>query len=592
MARFLVLLLYPFLLFSSSLMFLKYDKLVSSSNGDKIGNTLGYDLERLNPDFFGAIKIDKLLKSKSNIVINAANKLSWPGGADRSSPFYTSGYWSDNKKNNRVLLYSSEVALNEGTTLRFSISCGYIKREDSASLALYAYDNNVNRWIKVAYLTDFYSSYVGSNRGYTMVKFHINSNAEIYGNHRFTLIDGSVESDNDSDGHIPANTLLAFGNGVDSSGNIINFKLLPKIFPKNCDCLCESKIKLDEVMGGVNDYLKAPLRGVGEVSLLEFVDGWDAKVVHFTKNKRYYSPASSFIDISETFQRRRFVSEGNDTNFENDTYPLRSVFAIHLENMAEYGVDISSRNDLFKIKVNAPDKCAVKGVYFYTLGDDFKYKKMKMFKKDDGWSFLGVLKNFPFYINNDSNDWNRVVIEVSGDKPICQTLWRVDFSIIPNETKKEKELLKAANAADWRVNGIRFIIPYMSVDKDYGTFLVITNLSDKKLNVYMDVYGDGGREEGVSQNSYYLDIKLEDIPRRSTRIYFPKDFTDAIWRKFPHFKAYRYLAKFIVTAKREEEIEAAAFQQDGKSGKRSIPVLRESLHQNEDGEWVGHRFSE
>ncbi len=590
MARFFLIFLMPLYLFSSSLFLLKYDKLIPSM-GDSIGNTAGYNLKDLQHDYVEPVRIDKLLADKSNIVINIADKLSWPGGADRSSPFYTAGYWKDSDKNNRVLLYYSDVALDSGTSLKFSISCGYIRKPQRGSLALYAYDNNLNRWIKVGFLIDFHKTYVNSNEGFTMVRFSVNSNYEVRGDHRFTLADGSVENEDDSNGHIPPNTLLAFASEVDGSGNIKRFEILPKKFRKNCDCFCDMKIKLDYVLGGVNDYLEAPLRGVKEVSLLKFTDGWSAKVTHFTKAKRYFSPATSFIDISKWVNRKRFIPEGNDTNFENDTYSLRSLFAIHLENRAEYGVAIDSLNDLFKIRVNAPDKCAVKEVDFYTLNSDFSYKKMKMFKDSKGWYFLGILKKFPFYINNSTNDWNRIVIEVNSKDTICQTLWRVDFSIVPNETKKEKKLLNAEVAADWRVNGARFIVPYMSVDKDYGTFLVITNLSDKRVNVYMDVYGDGGKSEGVAQNSYYLDIKLGDIPKRSTRIYFPKDFTDAIWKKFPYFKAYRYLAKFLVTAK-DDDIEAAAFQQDGNSGKRSIPVLRESLHRDENGKWVGHSYSE
>ncbi len=592
MPKFLVLFLFPLLLFSSEMMFIKYDKLTSTL-GDRVGNTLGYDVRDLSVEYTGPIKIDKLLKSKSNIVVNASNKLSWPGGADRGGRFFLNGYDSDNEKSNRVLAYYSDVSLSQGTTLKFSLSCGQIKAPDyGRSLNLYAYDNNVNRWIKVGFLIDFYEVYNGSNRGYTMVMFSINSNSERGGDHRFTLANGTIENENDSNGHIPANTLLAFGSGIDSNGNIENFELLPKRFSESCTCLCDMKIKLEDVVGGVNSHLDAPKRGVSEVSLLTFADGWEAKVTHFTKEKRYYSPASSLIDTSEIINRRRFVPEGNDTNFNEDTYALRSLFAIHLENRAEYGIDISTRNDLFKIRLDKSDKCAIRSVSFYTLDkSSLSYKKREMYKDANGWYFESNFESFPFQINNDQNDWNRIVIEVDDKHTICQGLWRVDFSIIPNETKKENKLLDKTPAADWKVDGMKFIVPYMSVDKDYGTFLVITNLSDKKVNLYMDVYGDGGKNEGAAQNYYYIDIKLPDIPKRSTRIYFPKDFTDAIWKKYPNFKAYRYMAKFIATAK-DDEIHAAAFQQDGNTGKRSIPVLKESLHQNESGEWVGSRFRE
>jgi len=574
-------------LFASEILLIKYDKLTNSS-GDSIGNTAGYDLTKLNYDYKEPIKIDKLLKNYPNLSINIADKSTWSGGADKNSPLYRNGFWSDNKKNNRLLAYYSDVILSRGTTLKFVLECGEIKVPSSGAVELYAYDNNVNRWIKVGFLIDFKTVYNYSNKGYTFLRFSINSTSERGGDHRFTLADGSIENEDDSDGHLPAKTLLAFASKVDSNGNISELEILPKRFTK-CECLCDMKIDMTEAIDGPNSSLQAPLRGVKPISLLTFSDGWKAKITHFENGKRIYSPASSLIDISENVERRRFVPEGNDTSFLNDTYTLRSVFAIHLENEAEYGIDINSVNDLFKIRLKKDSYCAVRSVSFYTLNDSGRFVKREMYKDGEGFYFKSDFKDFPFQINNQTNDQNRVVIEVDGSHTICQGVWRVDFSIYPTKiNNRELKLLEDENGADWRVDGMKFIVPYLNTDPNFGTFLVVTNKSDKSVNVYMDVVGDGGRNEGVANLSRYINIKLSDIPRRSTRIYFPNDFKEAILKKYPSFKAYRYFASFIVTAN-ENDIEAAAFQQDGNSGKRSVSVLTESLHM-ENGKWKGHLF--
>ncbi len=593
--RFLLFLSIPASLFCSGMVFVKYDKLVTTSNGKSVGNTAGFNIKDLTVEFTGAIKIDKLLKNKYNLSVNSADKSVWPGGADTSSAFYTNGYWSDTKKNNRLLGYYSDVGLSRGTSLKFAFECGQLRKPQGGDVTLYAYDNNVNRWIKVSSTIDFTTVYNGSNIGYTMLRFSINSNSQVIGDHRFTLIDGTIENENDSDGHIPANTLLAFASSTNSIGNINRLDILPRHYQK-CECLCDMTISLKEAIGGVHSPLEAPLKGVKPIPLLTFSDGWNAKVIHFTKGKRYYSPASSTIDISETAKRERFVSEGNDTNFQEDTYTYKSVFALHLENEAEYGVSIDSVNDVFRIKVNRASKCALRSISFYTLVNEgtIHLKKREMYKdkKSSGYIFESNLKNFPFYINNSTNDWNRIVIEVDAKNPICQGMWRVDFSITPNEAdKEEQKLLQNADAADWKIDGMKFIVPYLNTDLNYGTFIIITNRGDKKVSVYMDVYGDGQKDEGMASNSYYTNIRLGDIPRRSTRIYFPKDLNQAIWQRFPAFRAYRYMAQFIVGAP-QNDIEAAAFQQDGGNGKRSIPVLTESLHKDQNGKWVGHRFHE
>ncbi len=574
-------------IFASEILLIKYDKLTNSS-GDSIGNTAGYDLTKLNYDYKEPIKIDKLLKNSPNLSINIADKSSWKGGVDKNSPLYQNGFWSDNKKNNRLLGYYSDVGLDRGTTLKFVLDCGQIKVPSYGAVELYAYDNNINRWIQVGFLIDFNYVYNYSNKGYTFLRFSINSTSERGGDHRFTLVDGTIENEDDSDGHLPAKTLLAFASEVDLNGNISKLEILPKRFDK-CECFCDMKINLTEVVDGPNSSLQAPLRGVKPISLLTFSNGWSAKVTHFENGKRIYAPATSFIDIAENIERRRFVAEGNDSAFLNDTYPLRSVFALHLENEAEYGIDINSVNDLFKIRVKGDNYCAVKDVSFYTLNDNGTLVKREMYRDKDGFYFKSNLKKFPFQVNNQTNDQNRIVIEVDGRHTICQGMWRVDFSIYPTKiNNKEIKLLEDEDAADWRVEGMKFILPYLNVDVNYGTFLVITNKSDKSVNVYMDVIGDGGKNGGVATSSRFINIKLPDIPRRSTRIYFPRDFNKAILSKYPSFKAYRYFASFIVTAN-DNDIEAAAFQQDGNNGKRSVPVLTESLHL-ENGKWKGHLF--
>ena len=172
-------------------------------------------------------------------------------------------------------------------------------------------------------------------------------------------------------------------------------------------------------------------------------------------------------------------------------------------------------------------------------------------------------------------------------------MWRISLDVTPSTSNiGTLKLLSVADATDWKMEGMEFIIPYLNTNTDYGTYIVMTNQSDKEAEVYMDVYGDAQKNEGKAQNAYYTNISIGSIPRRSTRIYFPKDLNQAILSRFPSFKAYRYLGKFLVLTEDENNIFIAAFQKDGANGKRSIPVLTKSLQMETNSTTKGYRFHE
>ena len=572
---------------ASEILFLKYDKLITASDGSNDGNTTGYDLTSLNADYFGAIKTDRLLAKVPNFSINAVDKTSWGGGADTTSFFYKNLYWEDNEKNNRLLAYYSDVSLSRGTTLKFELSCGRIQKPESGNIYLYAYDNNVSRWIRVGSVVDMKTSKEGSETGYEMIRFKIDSQTETSGDHNFTLVNGNGENFYDKDGSIPPKTLLAFGESVNSEGNISKLNLLIDKEDK-CGCLCDMKIKLTDARDQTGSALSAPLNGVKETSLLTFVDGWEAKVTHPEKGKRVYGNGDSKIDISKEGQRKRFVSEEDNTTSEAvDTYTYYSLFQIHLKNQAEAGIDLKSKNDTFKLTLNRAKYCAVDNVGLYTLVNDgtvhLKGYGFNYDPKSHNFVFEGNFQDHPLQINNSKVDWNQIVITVTGRDVICQGMWRISLEVTPSTPNiGTLKLLDVADATDWKMEGMEFIIPYLNTDIDYGTYIVMTNQSDKEAEVYMDVYGDARKNEGKAQNARYTNIFIGSIPKRSTRIFFPKDLNRAILSRFPSFKAYRYLGKFLVLTEDENNIFVAAFQKDKANGKRSVPVLTKSLQMDSD----------
>ncbi len=588
--------------YGSEILLLKYDKLITQSDGTSEANTTGYDLTSLNNEYFSPIKVDKLLLDSTDFSINIANKTSWSGGADTTSLFYTNGYWEDNEKNSRLLAYYSDSALPKDSTLKFKLSCGEIEKLEDKSISLYAYDNNVSRWIKVGFLSDMQTSKSNQKEGYDMMMFKLNSQLESSGDHNFTRVDGKGESEDDSNGDIPSKTLLAFGQELTNDGNISKLNLLLKKDNK-CGCVCDMQIELTEARDTTGSRLYAPLNGDVKTKLLTFVEGWEAKITHPHKGERVYGYANSKIDISKEAKRKRFVSkEDNQTGEAEDTYKYYSLFQIHLKNNAEVGIDLKSKNDTFKITLNRGRYCAIKDVGLYTLVHDTNFH-LKGYgfiydEKSHNFIFEGNFKDHPIQINNSKVDWNKIVISVTGRDVICQGMWRVSLDITPSTAGiGTLNLLSVENSTNWKMDGMEFIVPYLNTDINYGTYIVITNISDKNADVYMDVFGDNQKNEGAAQNAYYTNIPLGVIPRRSTRIFFPKDLNKAILSYYPAFKAYRYLGHFLVTVEDENLIEAAAFQKDGKNGKRSIPVLTRSLQietqdNNITATYSGHRFHE
>jgi len=551
----------------------------------------------LNADYFGAIKVDKLLVNTPNFSINTVDKTSWSGGADTTSTFYTNHYWDDNEKNNRLLAYYSSATLAKDTTLRFELNCGEIQKPESGNIYLYAYDNNISNWIKVGSVIDMKTSANYSNTGYDMIRFKVNSQMQTSGDHNFTLADGEGENTDDSSGLIPSKTLLAFGESVTADGNISKLNFLLKKGDK-CGCLCDMKINLTDAKDKTGSTLSAPLNGVKETPLLTFIEGWIAKVTHPKNGKRVYGNGDSKIDISKEVQRKKFVSEeDNVTGDAEDTYPYYSLFQINLKNQAEVGVDLKTKNDTFKLTLNRSKYCAVDNVGLYTLvSDGTIHLKGYGFNYDEeshNFIFEGNFKDHLLQANNSQVDWNKIVITVTGKDVICQGMWRISLDVTPSTSNiGTLKLLSVADATDWKMEGMEFIIPYLNTNTDYGTYIVMTNQSDKEAEVYMDVYGDAQKNEGKAQNAYYTNISIGSIPRRSTRIYFPKDLNQAILSRFPSFKAYRYLGKFLVLTEDENNIFIAAFQKDGANGKRSIPVLTKSLQMETNSTTKGYRFHE
>ncbi len=526
-------------------------------------------------DAFGAIKVDELLKSQSNLDINSTDATSW----------HTSGNY------NRMLAYYSDADLAKFSTLRFKINCGMI--EKTGDLKLYAWDYNDSKFVPVTTnLVDFKTATKGSITGYTEIRFKLD--ATDYNDHNFSTYDGGYGTV--SNGAIPAGAVLVFGQDTNGSGGITKLMVVPKKGDK-CGCVCDTTIEMTEAKDDNGQDLSAPMV-TGTTPLITYTTGLSAKVYHrIGESKLEARFADSYIDTTAGVDRKKFVDE-NLT--KADTGLLISRFHIGIEEKAEYGIALGA-NDNFAINVNRAIYCAVKDVKIYetnSTGDVVENAKLN--KDSDGaYKYESNFGKYKFDVNKSSSTVSSVStyvdISVNGTDVICPGMWRVSLTVTPDEQGVgETKILDVANAADWRINAMQFIIPYLNTDPNYGTYIVITNMGDKAASVFFDAYGDSGKNEGQATSAYYTNVQLGDIPKRSTRIYFPKDMNAAIKAKFPAWNANRYMAKFYVVAD-ENNIEAAAFQKDGNNGKRSIPVLTTAYH-NEgnftDPDWKGHKFHE
>ncbi len=579
---------------ASDVVFYKTGK---DTNGLKASDYTAINIKDASADDFGAIKVDKLLKEYSNLSVNAYDDSTWPNKPTDS--------------HNRMLAYYSSSELPKESTLKFTLSCGFIEKPASGDVYLYALDYNGSdyNWIKVGHVTDFATATKGSKTGYTMMKFSLDSQYEetSYGlnDHNFTTYDGGHETVNDTTGLIPAGTLLVIGSDrnvthiernatnafVDASGaavedsNITKLNILP-IKGTKCGCVCDTTITLSDAKDKTGVDLSAPMSGVTPATLITYADGLTAKVYHRENSEDTEGFATSYIDTTAGIDRKKFVDE-NLTGGKGDTGELASRFWVQVSNKADYGIDLGS-GDTFKLNVNRAIYCAVKDVKIID-------------NNGDAHKLLKNTTTGAYELEGDFGDYsltskdNNITISVNGTDVICPGMWRVSLEITPDEQgTSSTKLLDVANAADWRIKAMQFIIPYLNTDPNYGTYIVITNMGDKAASVFFDAYGDSGKNEGQASYAYYTNIQLGDIPRRSTRIYFPKDMNNALKAKFPAWHANRYMAKFYVVAD-ENNIEAAAFQKDGNNGKRSIPVLTVAYH-NEgnftDPEWAGHKFHE
>ncbi len=549
---------------------LKQDGKYVSDSGQGLDVTDGVTYKSIKDaptEAFGPIKVDDLLTDYTDLEINSADTTNpkWPGTGT---------------KYNRMLSYWAGVDLMKNSTLKFEISCGQLKKE-SDGIFLFAYDCNATgqcRSLKVGSLIDKHEVANGSNTGYDMVRFKLDSTLEVAGDHNFTKYDGTQEDVNDSTGLIPAGTLLVFGtnrsNGLNTvpnynDGNITRLNLLPKK-GKTCGCTCDMTIKLIDARDDNAQPLSDPMSGTTEAKLVTYVPGLKAKVQHLENGKAVDGYATSYISTATGVDRKKFIDENITIN---DTGLLTSRFFLNISNDAEYGIDLTNA-DRFTLNVNRAIYCAVKNVTIY---DDAGNSKALTKNADGAYVLTGKFGTGTtadeYHLDMDNN----ISINVNGTDVICPGMWRVSLEVDFDENGvPNKKLLDVANAADWRINAMQFIIPYLNTDPNYGTYIVITNMGDKAASVFFDAYGDSGKNEGQASYAYYTNIQLGDIPRRSTRIYFPKDMNNALKAKFPAWHANRYLAKFYVVAD-QNNIEAAAFQKDGNNGKRSIPVLTQSL---------------
>ena len=571
----------------------------------------------------GVILVDDLLKGVPGLVVNAYNTTSWPG-AGLFQQSIIAGVAQNWQRNHRVLAYYSDSELPKDATLTFKVNCGMLQKVGAQDVYLYALDTDANgtsAWIRVGHLTDFDQKIENGITGYTKLKFAVDSNYEVANDsdagvtngggvdHNFTIFNGAKEVTDDQQGNIPAGTLLVFATdrnrttnilsdrGIDYSNNDTNLSSL-FIAPRKgdeCGCVCATTLELIDAKDKTGSDLSAPKSNVQPVTLVNYTSGLRAVVNTPGVGIANPRPSDSWIDLRATSKRKRFVPSGQEPTgiIDNDTTPLTSAFDIWLDQTnAQFGVNLNTRQDIFKINVNRAIDCAVKRVDLSsniagggTPQQLIKNTETGAYERESNFNALNILNS-------------RVTFTVNGTDVICPGMWRVSLTIDPSAAGvPAKKVLNVANADDWRMTAMEFIVPYLNTDPNYGTYIVITNQGDETANVFFDAFGDGGKNAGTPSSAYYTNVPLGDIPRRSTRIYFPKDMNAALKARFPAWNANRYMAHFYVATSTtniqliEDSIEAAAFQKDGNNGKRSIPVLTRGRVWN-GGQITGHTFHE
>ena len=569
------------------------------------------------------IMIDDLLKGAPNLRVNAYNTVGWPG-ANTFNHSVLLGVLNGNEHNHRILSYYSDSELPKDATLTFKVSCGMLQKIAPQDVYLYALDSDANgssAWIRVGHLTDFTTATQDGLTGYTMLKFAVDSNYEVANDsdngvtngggvdHNFTMFNGLKETTDDQQGNIPAGTLLVFATERNTTAGILSDRgteyvnhdtNLTSLFivPKkgdSCGCVCDTVLSLTDARDKTGTKLSAPMSNVKPVTLISYTPGLRAVVVTQRGagvNNFLVRPADSWIDLRPASKRKRFLPSNMEPNGNNDvdTTPLTSTFRILLDqNNAHYSFDLNSQQDTFKLNVNRAIDCAVKRVDVTSWNNG----SAQALKDPNGGGY-NLTNSFNTVDLTDAN----VTFTVNGQDVICPGMWRVSLEVSPaTPGVSSKKVLNVANADDWRMTAMEFIVPYLNTDPNYGTYIVITNQGDQTANVFFDAFGDGGKNAGTPTSAYYTNVPLGDIPKRSTRIYFPKDMNSALKARFPAWNANRYMAHFYVATANpnirliEDSIEAAAFQKDGNNGKRSIPILTRGRVWN-GNQITGHTFHE
>jgi len=176
-------------------------------------------------------------------------------------------------------------------------------------------------------------------------------------------------------------------------------------------------------------------------------------------------------------------------------------------------------------------------------------------------------------------------ITVNGTDVLQTGDWTTTLKIKANEitpATTEVTLLDSETLITWSINGAQFIVPYINTNAAYGTYLVVTNTSDKDGDMSMDVYADKGNKLGETQAAMACqNVSIGTIPANSTATFYPSDLNTAIdaTAGCANFSTTndRYLGQFSVVAP-DNSIHATAFQKDGTNGKRSVPVLTTGIH--------------
>lgn len=383
----------------------------------------------------GAFTVDYYLVATDNIELDFDDTASFP---------------TANAAGDRSLNYASQVALADGTILKFEFTNCALKQGISYTLKALGSSAGGTAYQIVATSTDFGTD---SNGNYSWIKFTIDTDSLNPVNAAFAQKDGSTASVIAAGDAIPADVALIMGQSGAGAPDDITL-VLDKGLATGSDCT----VAMTEAFLGSS--LSAPVAAVEKLAEVQTsLTGVIQPAGSATDGE-----ATSVIDVNASPARTAFVAEAAGDTPTTTT----SACTLQVQQTAEYRLKLDATTDTIAINL---------------AGDDTGVTKIT-FNGTDVTTATST-GQWDHSTNFNANDYQTaertITITVDGTSALQTGDWDMTLKINPDTQGgvdvAEITLLNAQTAFTWSLNGYQCRIPQMNAVPGTNSYFWVANRS-------------------------------------------------------------------------------------------------------------------